>query len=133
GEGEKAEALVREAALMRRVDPATGAVEWEIGGGHWWDWDRDPVETSAAVLQAYLALRPAGAGDELPQALLRWLVENRLGSRWTSTRQTALPALALASYHRASGELRAENGVDVDQAGQAQRYCTIDRENRLTF
>ncbi len=52
----------------------------------------DDVETNAAALMAYNALAPE---DGRVQELARWLLNNREGNGWSTTRASALAVLAL--------------------------------------
>lgn len=71
---------------------ARGAITWYDAG----------VESTARVLEAFLAIDPA---DPRVPEMVRWLLENRQGSHHDSTRSTAIVAFALARYSRHSGEL----------------------------
>jgi uncharacterized protein YfaS (alpha-2-macroglobulin family) len=78
--------------------------------GVWWRWSDSPVEATATALRALLAIRPR---HELVQPVVTWLVRNRRGAQWSSTRDTAIAVLALEGYLRASGELVAEVEYEV--------------------
>ena len=130
GDQPKAEALLRNIESTAKVDPENGTVNWGGNDRFWWYWWNNKVETNAAVLQAYLQIRPDGA---LPDQLARWMVNNRRGNIWYSTRETSWAVLALSDYVRVRKELSPEYTVTVDLGGRVQRSYTVTRENALLF
>lgn len=84
----------------------------------WWPADRDPllyetVDTSVeATSLAVQALAAADPKHRLLAPAVRWLVVNRRGTWWASTKQTALAVEGLLSYMRAAGASQA-NAVEV--------------------
>jgi uncharacterized protein YfaS (alpha-2-macroglobulin family) len=134
GEAEKATTLLQEIEAAARRSPTGSTVSWERPARDWWRWYHDPVETHAAVLEAYLAIRPEQPADRgMPAMLVRWLVDNRTGARWSSTRDTARAVLALADTLRVTRELQPEYTVHLDLEGRAQCDCTVTRQNALLF
>lgn len=73
--------------------------------GLWRRWTDGPVESTATALRALLAIRP---DHELVVPLMNWLVKNRRGAQWSSTRDTAMAVLALGEYWKRSGEAAAD-------------------------
>jgi len=69
-------------------------------GGY--SWRDDDAAVTAHVLRALLAVR--SQNPLLPSAV-RWLMANRQGNAWGTTRTTAEVVLALADYLRMTGEL----------------------------
>lgn len=84
-----------------------------LGTAHWgedgiyWRWSDGGVEATAFALRALLAIDPTNA---LVEPVSNWLIKNRRGAQWNSTRDTAIAVLALNDYLRVSGELK----VDVE-------------------
>jgi hypothetical protein len=130
GEREKASLLLRNIETTAQVDPANGTASWEGSERDWWRWYHNKVETNAAVLQAYMAVRPDAP---LAPMVMKWLVNNRRGSIWSSTRETAMAVYALADYVRVNKELAPEYTLTVDLGGRVQRTYTVTRENALLF
>ena len=64
---------------------------------------------------------------------VRWLVDNRRGGYWTSTKQTANVVEALMEYARAHNELTPDYTVTLDVDGKVQKTYHINRENALLF
>lgn len=133
GQDERAAALARglasgasidrnpDVSLVRRGTQSSAATVQPTA--HWgsdgiaWRWSEAPVEATAAVLRALIAIDPK---NELVGMAANWLVRNRRGAQWSSTRDTALAVLGLCDYLKSSGELAADfecevrvNGVSV--------------------
>lgn len=118
GDAERARVLVRNlqdgVAIDRKPDQSVlirgtgGAPEtmatahWGAAERFWWRWWEGPVETTAFVLQALLAIEPEHA---LVEPAMNWLVKNRRGARWHNTRDTAIAILTLNEV------LRTERGA----------------------
>jgi hypothetical protein len=73
-------------------------------------WSEGGVEATAFALQALLAVAPE---HPLIEPAVAWLIENRRGAQWKSTRDTAIALLALNDYLVESGELEADLDVEV--------------------
>ena len=109
-------------------DEENGTCHWR-GGGRWWRWYDDEIETNAQVLAALVEIDPKSRN--LP-GLVKWLVNNRSGNRWKSTRDTALCVFGLSRYMKVSGELDPALTVKV-RYGDQVREVVIDRDNMFAF
>src|SRR5205807_1194919 len=82
-----------------------------LGTAHWgedgiyWRWSDGGVEATAFALRALLAIDPK---NKLIEPVTNWLIKNRRGAQWNSTRDTAIVVLAMNDYLRGSGELKAD-------------------------
>ncbi|MEW6251536.1 MAG: alpha-2-macroglobulin family protein, partial [Planctomycetota bacterium] len=131
GKAEPAQVLIRnlENGVKRDERPDTsvimeGAQESHAGvvaTAHWgedgiyWRWSDGGVEATAFALRALLAVDPQ---NKLIEPVTNWLVKNRRGAQWNSTRDTAMVVLALNDYLRVSGELKPEMEYEVLVNGQ---------------
>jgi uncharacterized protein YfaS (alpha-2-macroglobulin family) len=85
----------------------------------WWNSDRDPLlgdfaDTSVeATATALHALSKRGAGNELIDRGIRWLMANRHAGYWSSTKQTAIALYGLLEVLRARNETAQPFSVDV--------------------
>jgi uncharacterized protein YfaS (alpha-2-macroglobulin family) len=70
---------------------------------------------------------------KLAPMLVKWLVNNRRGSVWHSTKDTAMAVYAMADYVREKKELSPEYTLTVDLGGKVQRTYSVTRENALLF
>jgi uncharacterized protein YfaS (alpha-2-macroglobulin family) len=73
--------------------------------GIYWRWSEGGVEATAFALRALLAIDPK---NKLIEPVSNWLIKNRRGAQWNSTRDTAIVVLAMNDYLRGSGELKPE-------------------------
>lgn len=91
----------------------------------WWSGQRDDllfdaVDTSVeATAFAVQALVRRDAGNPLLERAVRWLLVNRSGGYWGSTKRTAMAVYGLLDYMRARGEGAAGYDVEVRVNGQA--------------
>lgn len=127
-EKEKAHVVLRNLESIAQIDAANGTASWQDADLCWWRWYNDRVETHAAILEAYLAAAP---DSRMLPMVVKWLVNNRRGDAWFSTKQTALAVLALTDYARANHELSADFTVNVDLVGRVRRSFKIDRRSAL--
>jgi uncharacterized protein YfaS (alpha-2-macroglobulin family) len=141
GEADKAKIMVDNLQNTANIDKENGTANWmpqqngwlasrSLGGGWWWHWWDNPIETNAAVLRAYLAVYPNG---ELAPMMVKWMVNNRRGNHWQSTKETAMAVYALADFIRIKKELAPDYTITVDLDSKVQRTYKVNRENALMF
>jgi uncharacterized protein YfaS (alpha-2-macroglobulin family) len=130
GEKEKAGVLLRNLEGTAKIDRENGTATWSGDRSHWWEWYENQVETVSAVLQAHVLIQPEA---ELSPMLVKWLVNNRRGTTWNSTRETAMAVYAMTDYVRQSKELAPEYSLTVDLGGQVRRSYTVTQANALFF
>lgn len=141
GEAERATLLAR--------NLANGVVRDETGGSragagssgrrqptaHWGEegpagrWSADGVEATAFGLRALLAIDP---GNELVDPAMTWLVNNRRGAQWKSTRDTAICVLALCDYLTVTGEATAPVGFELEINGELVARRTLEGDALLS-
>ncbi len=110
------------------VDAKADTASWRTGSS-WWLWEHDRVETQAFALWALAEVRPQ---SPLAPQVARWLLLNRQGSRWFSTRDTAHAIFALAAYAKNAGESEPDLTLEASVGGIAKTF-RITRENALAF
>src|SRR5262249_18789115 len=128
GEVDKAKVLLANLENTAKMDEADGTVHWEGSRGEWWRWYENKVETNAAVLQATLLIQP---DHRFAPMLVKWLVNNRRGQHWSSTKETAMAVYALADAIRVNRELAPEYTVTIDFDGRQQRTYQVNAANVL--
>jgi uncharacterized protein YfaS (alpha-2-macroglobulin family) len=98
------------------------------GTAHWgedgiyWRWSDGGAEATAFALRALLAIDPT---NKLVEPVSNWLIKNRRGAQWNSTRDTAIVVLAMNDYLRTSGELKSGIAYDVFVNGTAVAHKEI--------
>jgi alpha-2-macroglobulin len=103
-------------SVLIKPDTSHSAPATVLGTAHWgedgiyWRWSEGGVEATAFALRALLAIDPT---NKLVEPVCNWLIKNRRGAQWNSTRDTAIVVLAMNDYLRASGELKAGSEFEV--------------------
>ncbi|MCM2316093.1 MAG: MG2 domain-containing protein [Thermoanaerobaculia bacterium] len=132
GQAERAQTLVRNLENGAIVDkapdasvlvPGSGSGAPEVmataywgSRGFWWRWHEGPVESTAFVLRALVAVDPK---HRMVEPAMNWLVKNRRGAQWSNTRDTAITVLALNDFLRASGETASDVEYELLVNGQS--------------
>jgi len=132
GDLDEARVLVDNLENTANIDRENGTCNWRPRqrGWWWWHWWDNPVETNAAVLRAYLAVRP---DSDLAPMMVKWMVNNRRGNHWQSTKETAMAVYALADFIRVKKELAPDYTITVDFGGRVSRTYRVNRDNALFF
>lgn len=92
------------------------------GSGAWYCyWWNDNVEATAYALEAFLEIAPS---DETLHRAMKWLVLNRQGRQWKSSKDTGLAVLALTAYLRTHREDQKAADIEVSIGdGKAQTFA----------
>lgn len=125
----EADVVLRNMLNVATVTPENNTLRWGKPDQGWL-WYEDSVEATAVGLMAYLELHP---DDPAVDRALKWLVLNRQGARWKSTRDTALAVLAMTQYMVQKKELAAEGTVRVSVAGKPVKTLTLSRGDAWNF
>ncbi len=111
------------------VDRKAGTCYWKQDRGAGWLWYNNDVETAAMCLHAYNTLSPK---HRLAPLVVRWLANNRRGTAWDTTRETAMAVQALIEYVKVHKELLPDYRVTVAVADGPTRTFTIQPESALS-
>ena len=123
--------------LDRAMD---GARQDPIAGVYWapekisWLWYNDTVEKHAFFLRALLTLRPK---DPRIPGMVQWLLFNRKGNEWKSTKASAAAIFSLLDVLRSRGALDTGDnfqvnwGADVETA-RVEPYDWLEKPLRWT-
>jgi uncharacterized protein YfaS (alpha-2-macroglobulin family) len=125
GDKERAKILISNIEDYRKEDTEKGTVWWDGGREYWW-WYNDKIETNAFVMQAFTMVDPT---NKYLEQHVRWLAQNRKGSRWNSTKDTSHAVSALMGYARASGELSRSYNVTVKLNGEPIHKWEVTPDN----
>ncbi len=87
------------------------------------------IEGTAISLMTFLTIDPKN--PYIPMMVKR-LVEKRKGSRWHSTKDSALAIYALAKYLSTSDDLNPDLTVDISYGEHFKRSFRVTKENLLT-
>lgn len=112
-------------ALNRLLHRATS----EPGMFHWagrYYYGGEDVETTALALQALLKVNP---DDPRAYQIVRWLMNQRQGDHWYSTRDTAIVLYAMTEFLRNTQELAADYDVEVLVNGRTVDTVHLDKDS----
>ncbi len=105
--------------LRSRAVLSDGLVHWAGSGRHG---AMNDVETTAYALRALLTVEPE---SDLVDGAARWLIANRQGRKWNSTRDTGAAITALSSYLLFRDVVRSDFTVEVWLNGGEMPYQKI--------
>lgn len=98
--GQEVEANLYLDELMSKIIERDQVAYWETGAPRYY-WNDDRVEATAYALDALARLRPE---DPIIAKVVNWLLLEREGARWVSTKDTAAVVKAALSLAEATGE-----------------------------
>lgn len=114
--------------LNNTVVITNDTTHWGENDGYYY-WYRDGIEATAMALRAMLAVNP---NHEHVAKAANWLIKSREGSRWHSTKATALAIHALSGYLEQSRELEADMQLTVTIDDNLKRTFNITPDNILS-
>jgi uncharacterized protein YfaS (alpha-2-macroglobulin family) len=100
-----------------------GAREDPIAGVYWtpeeysWVWYSDTVEKHAFILKTLLEFRPT---DSRIEGMVQWLLFNRIGNVWKSTKASACAIYTLLDYLKSNGALTSDEKYTIDWGGSKE-------------
>jgi alpha-2-macroglobulin len=100
--------------LMSRVTERERVAYWESGAPRYF-WNDDRVEATAYGLEALARLRP---DEPMIAKIVNWLLLERQGARWVSTKDTAAVVKAALVLAERTGEEAADYRVSVTLNGR---------------
>jgi uncharacterized protein YfaS (alpha-2-macroglobulin family) len=112
--------------LWQRAQRSPDLCWWEGNRAHYWDIGEGPVEVTALAFQVVSEVTPDDS--RLPKAV-RWLVLNRSGNHWDSTRDTAQVLYAITDFLRRSQELAPDYQATITVGGRevlSRRFTAAD-------
>jgi alpha-2-macroglobulin len=97
-----------------------GAMQNDVSGVYWqeeknsWFWYGDPVEAHALVLQTLLYLRK---DSKLIPGIVQWLLFNKKGNEWKSTKASASAIYSLIDFLNSRKALQNGENFDIEWNG----------------
>jgi uncharacterized protein YfaS (alpha-2-macroglobulin family) len=108
----------------RMLDRLTETAHQGPLGAYWdhsdWDWGS---ESTALALTAYMTVRP---NDPIVPRIVRYLVANRKGDMWDSTRDTSYSLIGLTMYLAKTRDLGSKFVAKVFVEGREVKAVSID-------
>jgi uncharacterized protein YfaS (alpha-2-macroglobulin family)/tetratricopeptide (TPR) repeat protein len=128
---EQAEVVTRNMMSYYEEDESNGTAWFgKIGERGWWWWHNDRIEQNAWSIRALLA---ANKDHKLLPKVMKWLLNNREGNRWHSTKATSFAILAISEYSQMRGELDANWQVELMVDGQVSRTIAVTPQSLFSF
>jgi len=90
------------------------------------DWEDTSVESTATAVRALVAHDPTNPTLE---AAVRYMIANRQGTYWVSTKQTAMVLYGLTAYMQARGEGGAPAEADIAVNGTPVKTVRFDQQS----
>ncbi len=115
--------------LLSQATERERVAYWETGAPDYY-WNDDRIEATAYALEALAKLRPA---DPLVGKVVNWLLLERQGARWVSTKDTAAVVKAALVLAEATGEVASDYQVSVTLNGQNLLETRIAGQARDSF
>ncbi|MDE2291851.1 MAG: hypothetical protein KGL53_07190, partial [Elusimicrobia bacterium] len=112
GDDKQAELYLDRALDAARTDPVTGTY-WTPEKDSW-RWYEDGLETQAFLIRAVETLRP---DDSRLPGMVQWVLFDRKGGVWKSTKASAAAIYALLDYMRKTGSLEQGDTFTVHWGG----------------
>jgi len=128
--GEDAKARAAISKLKTQAMDDGGMVSWTgrtRAVEYWWD---DAVEVTATALRAFLAISP---DDDMIPKIVYWLLRERRGNHWKSTKDSALALLALAEFLKGTSDAAPDMKLDLLLNGSTLASYTINSDNLSSF
>ncbi|MCA9063612.1 MAG: alpha-2-macroglobulin, partial [Planctomycetaceae bacterium] len=131
GDVQRRDMVLRNIEQFLEQDDENQTAWLRMGENSWWYWYGSENEAMARYLQLLLKIDPRA---ERASRLVKYLLNNRShGSRWNSTRDTAVVVEALADYLKATGEMEPNMTVEVIVDGTVQKQVRITADNFFSF
>nr|MBF6596348.1 hypothetical protein [Thermaceae bacterium] len=115
-EGNTAKANQALELLLQGLTEREGVAYWDVQT-YPYAWNDDRVEATARGLEALAHLRP---DSPLIPKIVNWLMIERKGAHWVSTKDTAAVVVAALELAKTRGEQPGESSVQVSINGQEQ-------------
>jgi len=117
-----------EGLLAKRTERQRTAY-WEVRAPRW-AWNDDRIEATARGLEALARLRPDHPA--IPK-IVNWLMQERRGARWVSTKDTAAVVVAALALAQATSEQPGEQEVQLRVNGQEETLKVPAKGAELTL
>lgn len=115
--------------LLQKLTERERSAYWEVQAPRW-AWNDDRIEATARGLEALAKLRP---GHPAISKIVNWLMLERKGARWISTKDTAAVVVAALTLAKATSEQPGPQEVQVRVNGQEQTLRVPAKGAELTL
>ncbi|HTL51149.1 MAG TPA: alpha-2-macroglobulin family protein, partial [Planctomycetota bacterium] len=120
--------LLKHVEVNKEFETAALAEKHPEGYCYWY-WYNNNIEANAWTLRALMAVQP---DSDLGPKMVRWLLAQRRGYRWNSTRDTAMCLYAMTDYLEKSKEAQCDYELTIDHEG-VKKTVAISAANMFNF
>jgi uncharacterized protein YfaS (alpha-2-macroglobulin family) len=115
--------------LAERMEE-NGYVHWGYDGEefYWWQWESDELETTAYMLTV---MAKRDIENPLISKAIRWLIINRTGSYWRSTKASGKIIYAMSDYLSRTGEMHPDYDLSLTLNGEELIDVHVNKNNML--
>ena len=114
-----------------KIDTINNTAFWKTESNYfWWRWYNDRIETSASILRLINSIDP---NNSILPKVVRWLVNNRKGNTWNSTKDSGFLIEILMDYLKTQGELDIDCKYEVYLDNKLIKEVNVNKENIFTF
>ncbi|MFN8575965.1 MAG: MG2 domain-containing protein [Candidatus Sericytochromatia bacterium] len=103
---------------------------WKNDTRWYWYWYGDRVETNTYILQAFLKSRP---NDKIVPMIAKWILQNRQGNHWYSTKDTANAIYTLTEYASLNKELNPDYTISIFYGDKLLKKSKVNSKNMFSF
>jgi hypothetical protein len=123
--------ILRENLLDRvRIDKENNTAFWNPESPYYWWWYNDRIETTTMILKFLNHVDPK---NEVLGKVVKWLVNNRRGGVWYSTKDTGLAIAVLMEYIRLNHELDVDYSIQILIDDKKIKDFKVNKDNVFTF
>lgn len=116
-------------ALMAKISERDRVAFWDTGTPRYY-WNDDDIEATAYGLEALVRLRP---DEPVIGKVVNWLLLQRQGARWVSTKDTAAVIKSALKLAEVSGEAGFDYQVSVELNSEVLETRRIEGQNTSSF
>lgn len=113
--------------LLKSAIVEGNIVYWGKQNFYYRNFFSDPVEITSNAIRSLIL---CGEKSSLIENAIRWLINQKKGSFWFSTKQTASVILSLSEFIKSSDELNASFVVNIKLNGEVIKSFKFDKENQ---
>jgi len=129
GEKDKAKEAVGNLIDVAWVDKKNKTASFKFTQKGWWRWWNNRVETVSWALRAVMTVEPS---HKLGDYFAKWLMLNRQGNHWYSTKDTSFALYGLTLYMGHYKELSPDCSVTISVDGNEKKKLKFTKQNALT-
>ncbi len=130
GDKNKADLICQNLKSFALVDNDNQTVSWKNDTRYYWYWYGDRIETNTFIFKAFMRSKP---NDKFVPMLSKWLIQNRQGNHWYSTKDTANTIYALTEFAEINKEINPDYTVSIFNGNKLLKKVKVNKSNMFDF